>query len=266
MTDTQQVEQNAPAETNKAQITLNMLRQWGACQDGKSWFSNKFPQGAEYGETMTALYADKKYSDARWLARNAFDKAFSKEIVISDVNSLIALTKDIGEAEEASGDYAQIGSSGDYAHIGSSGYDARIGSSGDGARIGSSGDDARIGSSGNDAQIGSSGDGARIGSSGNDAQIGSSGDYARIGSSGDDARIGSSGNGAQIEAAGRNSVTASSGGNVSVKLGKNGAACLAWHDGERNRFTSLYEGEDGIKEGVWYRLGEDGLPVAVEAA
>ncbi len=44
MTDTQQVEQSAPAETNKAQITLNMLRQWGACQDGKSWFSNKFPQ------------------------------------------------------------------------------------------------------------------------------------------------------------------------------------------------------------------------------
>lgn len=194
MTDTQQVEQNAPAETNKAQITLNMLRQWGACQGGKSWFSNKFPQGAEYGETMTALYADKKYADAQWLARNAFDKAFSKEIVISDVNSLIALTKDIGEAEDASGDGAQIGSSG---------Y---------GARIGSSGDDA------------------------------------------------------QIEAAGRNSVTASSGGNVRVKLGKNGAACLAWHDGERNRFTSLYEGEDGIKEGVWYRLGADGHPVAVEAA
>lgn len=221
MTDTQQVEQNAPAETNKAQITLNMLRQWGACQDGKSWFSNKFPQSAEYGETMTALYADKKYTDAQWLAWNTFDKAFSKEIVISDVNSLIALTKDIGEAEDASGNYAQIGSSGN---------------------------------------------GAQIGSSGDCAQIGSSGDYARIGSSGYGAQIGSSGNGARIEAAGRNSVTASSGGNVSVKLGKNGAACLAWHDGERNRFTSLYEGEDGIKEGVWYRLGEDGLPVAVEAA
>uniref|UniRef100_UPI0004711F56 hypothetical protein n=1 Tax=Acetobacter okinawensis TaxID=1076594 RepID=UPI0004711F56 len=107
---------------------------------------------------------------------------------------------------------------------------------------------------------------ARIGSSGYGAQIGSSGDDARIGSSGDDARIGSSGNYARIEAAGHNSVTASSGGNVSVKLGKNGAACLAWHDGERNRFTNLYEGEDGIKEGVWYRLGADGLPTEVEAA
>ena len=203
MTDTQQVEQNAPAETNKAQITLNMLRQWGACQDGKSWFSNKFPQGAEYGETMTALYADKKYADARWLARNAFDKEFSKEIVISDVNSLIALTKDIGEAEDASGYGAQIGSSGYGARIGSSGYGAQIGSSGYGARI---------------------------------------------------------------EAAGRNSVTASSGRNSSVKLGKNGAACLAWYDGERNRFTSLYEGEDGIKEGVWYRLGADGRPTEVETA
>ncbi|MFT8922731.1 hypothetical protein [Acetobacter sp.] len=172
---TQQVEQNAPAETNKAQITLNMLRQWGACQDGKSWFSNKFPQGAEYGETMTALYADKKYTDAQWLAQNAFDKAFSKEIVISDVNSLIALTKDIGEAEEASGDYDWIGSSGDGARIGSSGYGTRIGSSGDGAQIGSSGDGAQIGSSGDGTRIGSSGYGTRIGSSGDDAQIGSSG-------------------------------------------------------------------------------------------
>ncbi|MCI1244191.1 MAG: hypothetical protein LKI99_06025 [Acetobacter fabarum] len=284
MTDTQQVEQNAPAETNKAQITLSMLRQWGACQDGKSWFSNKFPQGAEYGETMTALYADKKYADAQWLARNAFDKAFSKEIVISDVNSLIALTKDIGEAEDASGDDVQIGSSGygvqigssgNGVQIGSSGDDARIGSSGYGVQIGSSGDDARIGSSGygvqvgssgDDARIGSSGYGVQIGSSGDDARIGSSGDDARIGSSGDDARIGSSGYDARIEAAGHNSVTASSGRNASVKLGKNGAACLVWHDGKRNRFTGLYEGEDGIKEGVWYKLGKDGLPVEVEAA
>ncbi|WP_035372788.1 hypothetical protein, partial [Acetobacter okinawensis] len=70
---------------------------------------------------MTALYADKKYADAQWLTRNAFDKAFSKEIVISDVNSLIALTKDIGETEDARGYGAQIGSSGNYAQIGSSG-------------------------------------------------------------------------------------------------------------------------------------------------
>ncbi|KXU93329.1 hypothetical protein AD928_09160, partial [Acetobacter cerevisiae] len=94
---------------NKPQITLNMLRQWGACSSGKSWFSEKFPQGAEYGETMTALYADKKYGDARWLARNVFDKAFSKEIVISDVNSLIALTNNVEGAEDNSGYGARIG-------------------------------------------------------------------------------------------------------------------------------------------------------------
>ncbi|WP_197460676.1 hypothetical protein, partial [Acetobacter tropicalis] len=108
-----QVEQTAsPEDANKAQITLSMLRQWGACSSGKSWFSAKFPQGAEYGETMTALYADKKYDDARWLAQNVFDKAFSKEIVISDVNSLIALTKQESGEEHSSGYGARIGSSG----------------------------------------------------------------------------------------------------------------------------------------------------------
>lgn len=60
MTQTRTVEQQtAPEETNKAQITLNMLRQWGACQDGKSWFSAKFPQGAEdnsgYGARIEAI-------------------------------------------------------------------------------------------------------------------------------------------------------------------------------------------------------------------
>ncbi|MFS8368361.1 hypothetical protein ACJRO0_12840, partial [Acetobacter oryzifermentans] len=128
MTDT--VEQTAPEETNKAMITLTMLRKWGACQDGKSWFSDKFPQGAEYGETLTALYADKRYRDARWLSSKVFDKAFSAEIIASDINAIIKLTEDAEIDANSSGDNARIGSSGDDAQIGSSGYNAQIGSSG----------------------------------------------------------------------------------------------------------------------------------------
>ncbi|GBR60797.1 hypothetical protein AA18889_2472 [Acetobacter senegalensis DSM 18889] len=233
---------------NRAYITLKMLRKWGACQDGKSWFSDKFPQGAEYGDVISALYADKRYDDARWLARNVFDKAFSSEIVVSDVNAVIALTADAEADSDNSGDSAQIGSSGD---------GARIGSSGNYVRIGSSGDSAQIGSSGYGAQIGSSGKYAQIGSSGYGAQIGSSGKYAQIGSSGDSARI---------EATGENAVVACSGRFAKVKLGKGGNACLNWHDGKRVRFVPLYEGEDGIKAGVWYELNSSGSPVEVEAA
>ncbi|KAA8387644.1 hypothetical protein FKW31_03085 [Acetobacter sp. DmW_136] len=228
MTDT--VEQTAPEETNTAMITLTMLRKWGACQDGKSWFSDKFPQGAEYGETLTALYADKRYEDARWLSSKVFDKAFSSEIIASDINAIIKLTED-----------AEIDAN-------SSGYNAQIGSSGNYARIGSSGDDAQIGSSGDDAQIGSSGYNARIGSSGDDAQIGSSGYNARIGASGE------------------NSVVASAGINSRVKLGENGSACIAWHDGKRTRFTAIYVGEDGIKSGIWYKIDDSGNAVEAEAA
>ncbi|WP_308718965.1 hypothetical protein [Komagataeibacter xylinus] len=163
----------------------------------------------------------------------------------------------------SSGNDARIGSSGYGARIGSSGYDAQIGSSGNGAqigssgygaRIGSSGYGARIGSSGNGAQIGSSGYGARIGSSGNGARIGSSGDGTRIGSSGNGAQIGSSGDGTRIVCSGENATIAFAGRRGSVRLGKGGAASLVWHDGIRNRFINIYEGEDGIEAGVLYAI------------
>ncbi|MCE2563350.1 hypothetical protein [Komagataeibacter sp. FNDCF1] len=238
-----QIEQADAPENNPAQITLLKIREWGACSDGRDWFREKFPQGGAYGEVMNSLYADKRYGDARWLADKAFDvKNINADFIKSDVRLIVAATEGV-DVDESYG--ARIGSSGDDARIGSSGYGAQIGSSGDGARIGSSGDDARIGSSGYGAQIGSSGYGAQIGSSGDDARIGSSGDGARIGSSGDDARI---------VCSGENVTVAFSGRRGSVSLGKGGAASLVWHDGTRNRFINIYEGEDGIEAGVLYSI------------
>jgi hypothetical protein len=47
--------------------------------------------------------------------------------------------------------------------------------------------------------------------------------------------------------------------NGMVKLGKGGVAVLKWTDKtKRARFTTFYEGEDGIEAGVWYRLDDDG--------
>ncbi|EHU7139173.1 hypothetical protein KZK14_005177, partial [Salmonella enterica] len=164
------------------------VKAWHACTDGFRWFLDKFPQGGAYADVHSALIADKRYDDARWLV----DKMYNTYLDNPEfIRAETAATDKM--VAELTGYNAQIGSSGDDARIGSSGNYARIGSSGYNAQIGSSGDDARIGSSGDDARIGSSGDDARIGSSGNNARIGSSGYNARIGSSGYNARIGSSG-------------------------------------------------------------------------
>ncbi|AQS90490.1 hypothetical protein A0U94_05395 [Gluconobacter albidus] len=225
---------------NPTEITLLRIREWGACGDGRDWFREKFPQGGDYGLVMNALYDDRRFVDAQWLASKVFAEIKDTAAIVgSEVSAIQSATK----GKDESGNYA------------------RIGSSGDDARIGSSGDDARIGSSGNYARIGSSGNYARIGSSGDDARIGSSGNYARIGSSGNYARIGSSGYGAQIECEGKNAVVASAGWHTQVTLGENGCASLVWHDGERSRFTHLYVGEDGVEAGVAYRLDDAGKVV-----
>ena len=89
----------------------------------------------------------------------------------------------------------------------------------------------------------------------NDAQIGSSGYGARIGSSGNCARIDSTGNLAVIACAG--SVD-------KFRLGAGGCISVPYFDGVRTRFVNIYEGENGIKPDVWYRLSEDSAPVEVK--
>ncbi|ELO0595202.1 hypothetical protein QY625_003506, partial [Salmonella enterica] len=152
------------------------VKAWHACTDGFRWFLDKFPQGGAYADVHSALIADKRYDDARWLVDNMYNTYLDNpefiraETAVTDrmVDELTSMEHPVDqiEGENRSGYNAQIGSSGHSAQIGSSGHYAQIGSSGYNARIGSSGDDARIGSSGNYAQIGSSGDDARIGSSG----------------------------------------------------------------------------------------------------
>jgi hypothetical protein len=61
-----------------------------------------------------------------------------------------------------------------------------------------------------------------------------------------------------MEASGEFSVAASSGMNARFKVGKNGCAAIAWHDGNRPRFAVAYDGENGIQAGVWYSVNESG--------
>ena len=139
------------------QITKDLLKPWLPCTDGYKWFLDKFPQGGAYTAVQAALRADSRFNDVRWLTEQVWTHLIfqSPELTADVVQShkdesdeLIAQTTalkvEIKDGEDASGNYAQIGSSGNYAQIGSSGHDARIGSSGHEARINATGANAVI--------------------------------------------------------------------------------------------------------------------------
>lgn len=131
--------------TNPTEITLLRIREWGACSGGRDWFREKFPQGGDCGLVMNALYDDKRFGDAQWLASKVFTEIKDTAAIVgSEVAAIQVATKD----KDESGDDARISSSGNCAQIGSSGNYARIGSSGYGARIKCEGKNAVIAAAG----------------------------------------------------------------------------------------------------------------------
>ncbi|EHE6023621.1 hypothetical protein JMS36_005242, partial [Salmonella enterica] len=120
------------------------VKAWHACTDGFRWFLDKFPQGGAYADVHSALIADKRYDDARWLVDKMYNtyldnpefiraETAATDKMVDELTSMEHPSDQI-EGENSSGYNAQIGSSGDDARIGSSGYNAQIGSSGDDAR------------------------------------------------------------------------------------------------------------------------------------
>ncbi|EPD3105557.1 hypothetical protein ACR8TE_004694, partial [Salmonella enterica] len=149
-------------------IDKSRVKAWHACTDGFRWFLDKFPQGGAYAEVHSALIADKRYDDARWLVNKMYDTYLDNpEFIRAETAATDKMVDELTSMEHPVDQLEGENSSGNDAQIGSSGNDAQIGSSGNDAQIGSSGYDARIGSSGYNARIGSSGYNARIGSSGN---------------------------------------------------------------------------------------------------
>ena len=156
--------------TTTLTITTGLLREWQACKDGYSWFVSKFPQGGAYEDVQSALKADKRADDLRWLTDRMFESLLKTP-------SLTALAVKGFQADAPDVEVASVNAEDapahdqDYARIGSSGYSARIGSSGYYAQIGSSGDAAQIGSSGHSAQINAEGARAVIASAGLNARV-----------------------------------------------------------------------------------------------
>ena len=147
--------------TTTLTITTELLREWQACKDGYSWFVSKFPQGGAYEDVQSALKADKRADDLRWLTDRMFESLLkTPSLTALAVKGFQADAPDVEvasvNAEDAPAhdqDYAQIGSSGDAARIGSSGYYAQIGSSGHSAQINAEGARAVIASAGLNARV-----------------------------------------------------------------------------------------------------------------
>ncbi|EHE4123961.1 hypothetical protein JM314_002735 [Salmonella enterica subsp. enterica serovar Bareilly] len=128
------------------------VKAWHACTDGFRWFLDKFPQGGAYADVHSALIADKRYDDARWLVDRMYNTYLDNpefiraETAATDkmVDELTSMEHPSDQIEGESGNYARIGSSGYNARIGSSGYNARITATGKGSVVACAGDVERI--------------------------------------------------------------------------------------------------------------------------
>ncbi|OUJ16512.1 hypothetical protein, partial [Acetobacter sp. DsW_063] len=104
MTETSEEEKTLPHE-----ITILKLRKWDACGSGRDWFREKFPEGGVYGDVMSALYKDKRYDDASWLASNIYADAATKEVVEGEVRSIQSAAKE----DPTTGDWSHAATTGD---------------------------------------------------------------------------------------------------------------------------------------------------------
>ena len=129
--------------TTTLTITTELLREWQACKDGYSWFVSKFPQGGAYEDVQSALKADKRADDLRWLTDRMFESLLkTPSLTALAVKGFQADAPDVEvasvNAEDAPAhdqDHAQIGSSGHSAQINAEGARAVIASAGLNARV-----------------------------------------------------------------------------------------------------------------------------------
>jgi hypothetical protein len=98
------------------------------------------------------------------------------------------------------------------------------------------------------------------------SQLAASGDYSQLAASGDSSKLAASGDYSKLAASGDSSIVVAAAPYCTAKIGKNGTIVLTrWVESEnRYRITVGYEGENGIKADVWYKLDDNG--VLIESA
>ncbi|MCH7392443.1 hypothetical protein MMP63_17910, partial [Acinetobacter dispersus] len=166
-------------------ITEELLKQWGACSDGKSTFTQKFPQGAEYAAVIAACDEDGHQDYRDWIFNRAFQHLEAKEIVDAEkVRIPVVIEQGLKILEEQ--DLKATDSI-------SKESEARLAASGNRSRLAASGNRSRLAASGNRSQLAASGYYSRLAASGNRSQLAASGNRSQLAASGDDSRLAASG-------------------------------------------------------------------------
>ncbi|MEC5343693.1 hypothetical protein ABRZ24_13920, partial [Brenneria populi] len=97
-----------------------------ACEDGRAWFAENFPQGGEYSQIIQTLNANKHYEWARWGACQAYDlfllgkttaefikaETSTTDAMVEELNGMDLPTDNADVSSDSGDDEAQIGSSG----------------------------------------------------------------------------------------------------------------------------------------------------------
>jgi len=203
-------------------ITLDLLKKNNACSEGREWFKQKFPDGAESSEVMAELGSEGKTDWAFWLAFEVDVVSNIADFVKSCFDYLWKICQDEAssgyESKLASSGYgSQLASSGYWSQLASSGHGSKLASSGDWSKLASSGDWSQLASSGDWSQLASSGDWSQLASSGDGSKLASSGHRSQLASSGDGSKLASSGHRSQLAITGKNSVGAAIGINSKIK-------------------------------------------------
>lgn len=185
----------------------------------------------------------------------AVSDGYCSKIANAGVNNIVASASEHGIIGNA-GDHCQIASSGNAARISNAGQNSRIGSSGTRSRISNAGNSVKLSSSGEGTRIANAGMRGRIGCAGQREKIANAGDLCKISAFGDESVITNAGNDAMLSALGNHSAIVSAGQVTYFVLGKGGCAVMPYHDGDRTRFITAYEGENGIQAGVKYTLND----------
>ena len=105
-------------------ITQELLRKWDACDEGFRYFTDHWPDGAEYATIQESLRKDDKKEWSAWLTNAVWSavsvESFNMDAMVRDeVAQALKITE--GSPNSSSGYYSKAASSGDSSTAASSG-------------------------------------------------------------------------------------------------------------------------------------------------
>ena len=132
-------------------ITQELLRKWDACDEGFRYFTDHWPDGAEYATIQESLRKDDKKEWSAWLTNAVWSavsvESFNMDAMVRDeVAQALKITE--GSPNSSSGNSSKAASSGNSSTAASSGDYSKAASSGNSSTAASSGDYSKAAANG----------------------------------------------------------------------------------------------------------------------